>query len=62
MGKLRVSRKRFEGVWIGRAHVRVVKCGNRTTLEIVAPDDVGIYRDELVPELPPAKQEVKHAS
>jgi sRNA-binding carbon storage regulator CsrA len=62
MGKLRVSRKREEGVWIGRAHVRVAKCGKRTTLEITAPDDVGIYRDELVPELLPAKPEVKRAS
>jgi sRNA-binding carbon storage regulator CsrA len=61
MGRFRCTRKRNEGVWIGKAHVRVVKTGSsRAILEIVAPDDIRIDRDELRSEVAKmATKEVK---
>lgn len=48
-GRLVVSRKRNEGVWIGESRVFVIDIrGDKVRLGVEAPPEVGIIRDELV--------------
>lgn len=60
MGVLKFTRKLEQGLWIGAAHVKLVKTErNRAHLVVTAPPRIRVDRDENVPQQPEGS-EVKH--
>ena len=47
MARLCLTRKRDEAFFVGEAKITIRKIGNRTKIEVEAPDHIKIVREEL---------------